>query len=130
MGMVTEPKQIAEERKALQNQLNTMRKAQQVLKRDPTLAGLQAEIRDEQVTREAAIVMHNAKPDAVISMKETKPEPKKKKKEPEPEPKPEPVKAKAPERERQPYGNAPAAATPAPAPAPAPAPKKEAPKKV
>ena len=37
--MVTEPKQIAEERKALQKQLNTMRKAQQVLKRDPTLAG-------------------------------------------------------------------------------------------
>jgi len=48
-GLLTEPTHIAEERAALTRQLETLRNATRVLRRDPQLARLQAELRDEQL---------------------------------------------------------------------------------
>eukprot|EP00656_Telonema_subtile_P016343 TRINITY_DN18622_c0_g1_i2.p1 TRINITY_DN18622_c0_g1~~TRINITY_DN18622_c0_g1_i2.p1 ORF type:complete len:567 (-),score=189.66 TRINITY_DN18622_c0_g1_i2:146-1846(-) len=103
--LVSEPKQIAEERRALQSQLEIMRNAQKVLKRDPQLAGLQAELRDEQLTREAALTFKNPEPDASISIKASS-EPEKKEEPKKSKPKQAPAEEKPAERERQPYGQA------------------------
>jgi len=103
-ALLQEPPHIAEERAGLTRQLETLRNAQKVLRRDPQLARLQAELRDEQL---------------LVKQEETA---RAKQKAPPPQPLPSgqaaPVAKAAPretmERQRQPYGQKPVPAPQAP----------------
>lgn len=95
-ALLQEPAHIAEERAGLTRQLNTLRNAQKVLRRDPQLARLQAELRDEQ------LLVRQEENARVASHKQRAPPPQplpSRQVEPIPDGTREPV-----ERERQPYG--------------------------
>jgi len=91
--LLKEPQHIAEERASLAKQLEVLNKAQKVLRRDPQLARLQAELRDEQLLEKQSRAEAQT-PAAGKSSKRTPP------------PQPAPPQSQPVERQRQPYSNA------------------------